>query len=198
MPYSAGNAMTFRSGFIHWDSMRYVALLPFLGWAALGFVIDGGAGAGPWRVADGRADQCRRAADVRSCARPGPACLARMGGGRCLSAVRRLPRRHVAVASSSGPTPRREPRRDRAGRDRRPHARRQGHRHRRGDLPRSALRRRRPRARRAACRHASGRVRRPVDLSGVWRPSSPGAHPAGPRRPRGDPTDRATRWSRAS
>ena len=24
-PYSAGNAMTFRSGFIHWDSMRYVA-----------------------------------------------------------------------------------------------------------------------------------------------------------------------------
>jgi hypothetical protein len=50
MPYSAGNAMTFRSGFIHWDSMRYVALVPLIGWAALGFVIDGGAGAGPWRV----------------------------------------------------------------------------------------------------------------------------------------------------
>jgi len=50
MPYSAGNAMTFRSGFIHWDSMRYVALLPLIGWAALGFLIDGGAGAGPWRV----------------------------------------------------------------------------------------------------------------------------------------------------
>src|SRR5262249_54138098 len=49
-PYSAGNAMTLRSGFIHWDSMRYVALLPFIGWAALGFVIDGGAGAAPWRV----------------------------------------------------------------------------------------------------------------------------------------------------
>src|SRR5262249_36814800 len=49
MPYSAGNAMTFRSGFIHWDSMRYVALLPLLGWAALGFVIDGGAGAPTWR-----------------------------------------------------------------------------------------------------------------------------------------------------
>jgi hypothetical protein len=44
-PYSAGNAMTFRSGFIHWDSMRYVALVPLLGWAALGLVIDGGAGA---------------------------------------------------------------------------------------------------------------------------------------------------------
>jgi hypothetical protein len=49
-PYSAGNAMTFRSGFIHWDSMRYVALLPLIGWAALGFVIDGGAGAAPWRI----------------------------------------------------------------------------------------------------------------------------------------------------
>jgi hypothetical protein len=41
-PFSAGNAMTFRSGFIHWDSMRYVALLPILGWAALGFVLDAG------------------------------------------------------------------------------------------------------------------------------------------------------------
>jgi hypothetical protein len=50
MPYAAGNAMTFRSGFIHWDSMRYVALLPLLGWAALGFVIDGGAGAPAWRL----------------------------------------------------------------------------------------------------------------------------------------------------
>jgi hypothetical protein len=39
-PYSAGNAMTFRSGFVHWDSMRYVALLPFLGWVALGFLLD--------------------------------------------------------------------------------------------------------------------------------------------------------------
>ena len=39
-PFSAGNAMTFRSGFIHWDSMRYVALLPILGWTALGFVVD--------------------------------------------------------------------------------------------------------------------------------------------------------------
>jgi hypothetical protein len=50
LPYSAGNALTFRSGFIHWDSMRYVALLPLIGWAALGFVIDGGAGARPWRL----------------------------------------------------------------------------------------------------------------------------------------------------
>lgn len=44
MPYSAGNAMTFRSGFVHWDSMRYVALLFFLGWAALGVCL---ASAGP-------------------------------------------------------------------------------------------------------------------------------------------------------
>lgn len=44
-PYSAGNAMTFVSGFIHWDSMRYVALLPILGWVALGFLLDAGAGA---------------------------------------------------------------------------------------------------------------------------------------------------------
>src|ERR1043165_4846498 len=34
MPFSAGNAMTFHSGLVHWDSMRYVALLFFLGWAA--------------------------------------------------------------------------------------------------------------------------------------------------------------------
>ena len=39
-PYSAGNAMTFRSGFIHWDSMRYIALVPILGWVALGFLVD--------------------------------------------------------------------------------------------------------------------------------------------------------------
>jgi hypothetical protein len=44
-PYSAGNGMTFVSGFIHWDSMRYVALLPILGWVALGFLIDAGAAA---------------------------------------------------------------------------------------------------------------------------------------------------------
>jgi hypothetical protein len=50
-PYSAGNAMTFRSGFVHWDSMRYVALVPLLGWTALGFVIDAGAGARWWRTA---------------------------------------------------------------------------------------------------------------------------------------------------
>jgi hypothetical protein len=39
MPYSAGNAMTFRSGFVHWDSMRYVALLPLLGWIALAVLL---------------------------------------------------------------------------------------------------------------------------------------------------------------
>jgi hypothetical protein len=39
-PYSAGNAMTFRSGFIHWDSMRYVALVPILGWIALALLLD--------------------------------------------------------------------------------------------------------------------------------------------------------------
>jgi hypothetical protein len=32
--------MTFRSGFIHWDSMRYVALVPILGWIALGLLLD--------------------------------------------------------------------------------------------------------------------------------------------------------------
>ena len=37
-PYSAGNALTFRSGFVHWDSMRYVALLSILGWTALGVI----------------------------------------------------------------------------------------------------------------------------------------------------------------
>jgi hypothetical protein len=38
--------MTFRSGFVHWDSMRYVALVPLLGWVALGFLVDA---AGPVR-----------------------------------------------------------------------------------------------------------------------------------------------------
>jgi hypothetical protein len=50
-PYSAGNPMTFASGVIHWDSMRYIALLPMLGWAALGFLVDAGAGAPHWRTA---------------------------------------------------------------------------------------------------------------------------------------------------
>ena len=49
-PYSAGNGMTFVSGFIHWDSMRYVALLPIFGWVALGAFIDAGAGAPLWRT----------------------------------------------------------------------------------------------------------------------------------------------------
>jgi hypothetical protein len=39
-PYSAGNALTFRSGLIHWDSMRFIALIPILGWVALGFLVD--------------------------------------------------------------------------------------------------------------------------------------------------------------
>ena len=47
-PFSAGNAWTFVSGFIHWDSMRYVALLAILGWVALGFVV--GAGVHPSRT----------------------------------------------------------------------------------------------------------------------------------------------------
>ena len=41
-PFSAGNALTFRSGFVHWDSMRYVAILLLLGWAALGVLVDAG------------------------------------------------------------------------------------------------------------------------------------------------------------
>jgi hypothetical protein len=49
-PFSAGNALTFRAGLIHWDSMRYVALLPVLGWTALGFLLDAGAGARGWRL----------------------------------------------------------------------------------------------------------------------------------------------------
>jgi hypothetical protein len=50
-PFSAGNAMTFRSGFIHWDSMRYVAIALVLGWVALGVVVNAGAGASHWRTA---------------------------------------------------------------------------------------------------------------------------------------------------
>jgi hypothetical protein len=50
-PYSAGNGMTFTAGLIHWDSMRYVALLPMLGWAAFGRLVNAGIGAPPWRAA---------------------------------------------------------------------------------------------------------------------------------------------------
>jgi hypothetical protein len=42
--------MTFRSGFVHWDSMRYVGLLPLLGWSALGVLVEGGAGTVRWRA----------------------------------------------------------------------------------------------------------------------------------------------------
>ncbi|MBM4442339.1 MAG: hypothetical protein FJ027_18140, partial [Candidatus Rokubacteria bacterium] len=52
-PYSAGNGMTFVSGFIHWDSMRYVALLPLLGWTAAGMLLAGGAGAPASRLVAG-------------------------------------------------------------------------------------------------------------------------------------------------
>jgi len=66
MPYSAGNAMTFRSGFVHWDSMRYVALLPLLGWTALGAVVSAGAD----RARDGLAEApvAARRFDVRRAA----------------------------------------------------------------------------------------------------------------------------------
>ena len=47
-PFSAGNDWTFVSGFIHWDSMRYIALLTILGWVALGFLV--GAGVHPSRT----------------------------------------------------------------------------------------------------------------------------------------------------
>jgi hypothetical protein len=47
-PFSAGNDWTFVSGFIHWDSMRYIALLTILGWVALGFLV--GAGIHPLRT----------------------------------------------------------------------------------------------------------------------------------------------------
>jgi hypothetical protein len=39
-PYSAGNAMTFRAGLVHWDSMRYIALVPMLGWLSLGLLAN--------------------------------------------------------------------------------------------------------------------------------------------------------------
>jgi hypothetical protein len=41
-PFSAGNDWTFVSGFIHWDSMRYIAVLAILGWVALGFLVGTG------------------------------------------------------------------------------------------------------------------------------------------------------------
>jgi hypothetical protein len=49
-PFSAGNSMTFQSGFVHWDSMRYVAIVLLLGWAALGVLVNAGASAGHRRT----------------------------------------------------------------------------------------------------------------------------------------------------
>jgi hypothetical protein len=55
VPYSAGNGMTFAAGLVHWDSMRYIALLPILGWVALAFLLDAGAGASLSRTLAGLA-----------------------------------------------------------------------------------------------------------------------------------------------
>ena len=94
-PFSAGNAMTFVSGFIHWDSMRYVALLTILGWVALGFLV--GAGVHPLRTilaiaimaAAVLAGLPRSAAMVFALAVPGTmiAALVRRRAGRRLAPV---------------------------------------------------------------------------------------------------------------
>ena len=59
--------MTFRSGFVHWDSMRYIALAVILGWAALAFLIDAGAG---WRARAGRGGRARRRGRLASAPDP--------------------------------------------------------------------------------------------------------------------------------
>ena len=94
-PFSAGNAMTFVSGFIHWDSMRYIALLTILGWVALGFLV--GAGVHPSRTivaiaimaAAVLAGLPRSAAMVFALAVPGAviAALVRRRAGRRLATV---------------------------------------------------------------------------------------------------------------
>jgi hypothetical protein len=94
-PFSAGNAMTFVSGFIHWDSMRYIALLTILGWVALGFLV--GAGVHPSRTivaiaimaAAVLAGLPRSAAMVFALAVPGAviAALVRRRAGRRLAPV---------------------------------------------------------------------------------------------------------------
>ena len=86
--------MTFVSGFIHWDSMRYVALLTILGWVALGFLV--GAGVHPSRtivaiaitVAAVLAGLPRSAAMVFALAVPGAVIAAPVSSSRW-SAIRR-------------------------------------------------------------------------------------------------------------
>src|SRR4029453_7320487 len=166
MPYSAGNAMTFRSGFIHWDSMRYVALVPLIGWAALGFVIDGGAGAGPGGVLTAvlisggavlSSEDSPRAAQLAV----GLAAIAAvlLFVGLRLIPWRWRPREGPLLALSLGAL-------TLGGMvvvSRAPQARATPP----GGVAGAALRRRGARARRAARRRARGRLRGPVDLSGL-------------------------------
>ena len=75
-PYSAGNAMTFRSGFVHWDSMRYVALAAVLGWVALAFLVDAGRGAGRGRSLAGAVVAAAALASAPDALHRSPAVLA--------------------------------------------------------------------------------------------------------------------------
>jgi hypothetical protein len=99
-PFSAGNAMTFVSGFIHWDSMRYVALLAILGWVALGFLV--GAGAHPSRTIVAIAIMA--AAVLTGLPRSAAVVLALAVPGAVIAALvrRRAGRRPMRVALATG------------------------------------------------------------------------------------------------
>ena len=186
-PYSAGNAMTFRAGFVHWDSMRYVALAALLGWVALAFLDRCGCRR---RARPGHGRRARRRGRPRE--RAGPAAplagVPHRHGGGC--GGRRAHRALVPVASGRPPCRARRVRR-RADRGARALAtRREGGRDGRGHLRGAVLRRGRARPRRAAAGHARRRVRRSVGLPHGRRAQSSRTGAARPRRQGGDRADR--------
>ncbi len=174
-PYSAGNGMTFAAGLIHWDSMRYVALLPILGWVALGFLIDAGAGAPSWRTLAAVAVAAggwltweltlASALAMLTAGAVGAALIARVG----------TPDRRARCVAA----------RCRGGRHRRVPgvvARREGGGDRDRGSSRAAVRRGRRHHRSSAGGHPRGGVRRSVDLSDVRRPSRSRAGPGRSQR----------------
>ena len=104
-PFSAGNAMTFVSGFVHWDSMRYVAVLAMLGWVALGVLV--GRGTHPSRAVVAVAIMA--AAVLAGLPRPAATLLALAVGGAVMTAAmapalypRRADRRSTRAALVTG------------------------------------------------------------------------------------------------
>jgi hypothetical protein len=102
--------MTFRAGFVHWDSMRYVALLALLGWTALALALGAGAQRAGARQAVAAAVATACLVSTRHPVLASPAALAGLAAvavalGPAAAAVRRgrRPGRLAAAAAAAVP-----------------------------------------------------------------------------------------------